>query len=115
MHRNGVNYVGSLLQLRLFKSNHDWFAGHGAGPMEQALWENKLRNLLWLLRSAAASYPLGSGLDKAFARATATEQSTAENAENDVSPLWETIDFGASAAPETDAETHRPGRRKSRP
>jgi hypothetical protein len=39
--------------------------------MEQALWENKLRNLLWLLRSAAPSSPLGSGLDDALARISA--------------------------------------------
>ncbi len=50
--------------------------------MEQAIFENRIRNLLWLLRSAPRSYLLGSGLSDAIARIPAREQSTAENGAN---------------------------------
>jgi hypothetical protein len=45
--------------------------------MEQALWENNLRNLLWLLRLAAPYSPLALGLDDAVTRIPSKEQSTA--------------------------------------
>ena len=64
--------------------------------MEQAIFENRIRNLLWLLRSAAPSCQV-FGLDDAVARSPAKEQSTAEIGPNDVRPLRETIDFGAYA------------------
>ena len=45
--------------------------------LEQALLENRMRNLLWLLRSAVPSCQV-FGLDDAVARVPAKEQSTAE-------------------------------------
>jgi hypothetical protein len=65
------------------------------GLMEQALFENRMRNLLWLL-TTAPSYPLRLGLSEANARIPTKEQSTAEIGANVVSPLGETIEFGAA-------------------
>ena len=67
--------------------------------MDQAIFENRIRNLLWLLRSAAPSCQV-FGLDERSNAPTLREQPTVEMRVNGVSPVRETINFGAYAEAE---------------